>query len=207
MVLGRVDRCLEIFTAQAAQTGVAHLAGLGGLPRLCDVVLLVQSVNVLRERKSSAASDSRRSVSKGLTGSAETVSYGPSYDLPVAVGILAASGQIVGSFDDAVFMGELSLDGEVRSVHGVLPMVDLARKNGKQRAFVPAANAAEASLVSGVEVFPVTTLASLASHLLGAVPIEPHAGAPAETQAELLTRPAARADNPRQCSPASTAVH
>jgi magnesium chelatase family protein len=111
---------------------------------------------------------------------------GPSYDLPVAVGILAASGQIVGSFDDAVFMGELSLDGEVRSVHGVLPMVALARKNGKLRAFVPAANSAEASLVSGVEVYPVTTLASLASHLLGAVPIEPHAGAPAETQAELF---------------------
>jgi magnesium chelatase family protein len=68
----------------------------------------------------------------------------------VAVGILAASGQIVGSFDDAVFMGELSLDGEVRSVHGVLPKVALARKNGK---------------------------------LLGAVPIERHTAAPAETQA------------------------
>lgn len=111
---------------------------------------------------------------------------GPSYDLPVAVGILVASGQVVGSFDDAVFIGELSLDGEVRSVHGVLPMVALARKNGKQRAFVPAANAAEASLVSGVEVFGVTTLASLASHLLGAVPIEAHAGAPAEAPAELF---------------------
>jgi magnesium chelatase family protein len=97
---------------------------------------------------------------------------GPAYDLPIAVGVLAASGQVIGDFEDAVFIGELSLDGDVRPIHGVLPMVALAKKRGKKRAFVPAANAAEGSLVSGIDVFPVTSLASLAAHLLGAVPID-----------------------------------
>ena len=96
---------------------------------------------------------------------------GPAYDLPIAVGVLAASGQIVADLTDAVFFGELSLDGDVRPVHGVLPMVALAKKRGKRRAFVPVANAAEAALVSNIEVFGVTSLASIASHLLGAVPI------------------------------------
>ncbi len=106
---------------------------------------------------------------------------GPSYDLPIAVGMLAASGQIVGDFETSVFIGELSLDGAVRRVNGVLPMVALAQKRGIQRAYVPVLNAPEAALVSGIEVFPVDTLASLAAHLLGAVPIPatvPSADAP-----------------------------
>jgi magnesium chelatase family protein len=100
---------------------------------------------------------------------------GPSYDLPIAVGILAASGQVVGALDDAVFIGELALTGDVRPVHGLLPMVALAKKRGMRRAFVPAANSAEAALVADIEVYPVESLSSLASHLLGAIPIEPRA--------------------------------
>jgi len=96
---------------------------------------------------------------------------GPAYDLPIAVGVLLASGQAVADVEDAVFIGELGLAGEVRPVRGLLPMVMLAGARGMRRAFVPEANAAEASLVRGMRVFPVTTLASLASHLLGAVPI------------------------------------
>ncbi len=96
---------------------------------------------------------------------------GPSYDLPIAVGILAASGQIVADLEDAVFVGELSLDGDVRPIHGALPMVALAKKRGKSRAFVPTANAGEAALVAGIEVFPIESLSSLAAHLLGAVPL------------------------------------
>ena len=110
---------------------------------------------------------------------------GPSYDLPIAVGVLAASGQIVADLEDAVFIGELSLDGDVRAVHGVLPMVALARARGKKRAFVPAANAPEAALVREVEVFPVSSLASLTSHLLGAVPIERFPPGTGATEPEL----------------------
>ncbi len=100
---------------------------------------------------------------------------GPSYDLPIAIGILAASGQVVGALDDAVFIGELALTGDVRPVHGVLPMVALAKRHGMARAFVPAANVAEAALVKDIEVYPVASVASLASHLLGAISIEAHA--------------------------------
>lgn len=110
---------------------------------------------------------------------------GPAYDLPIAIGVLGAAGQVVGNFDDAVFVGELSLDGEVRPVHGVLPMVALARKRGKTRAFVPAVNAPEAALVADMEVYPVTTLASLASHLLGAVLIERHSSQSKPDQPDL----------------------
>ncbi|MCK6563692.1 MAG: YifB family Mg chelatase-like AAA ATPase [Dehalococcoidia bacterium] len=108
---------------------------------------------------------------------------GPAYDLPIAVGVLAASGQLVADLEDAVFVGELSLDGDVRPVHGALPMVALARKRGKRRAFVPTANAGEAALVSEIDVYPVESLASLAAHLLGAAPLAPAAPG-AETSAE-----------------------
>lgn len=101
---------------------------------------------------------------------------GPAYDLPIAVGVLLASGQVVAEATDALFLGELSLDGDVRPVHGVLPMVALAQRRGLRRAFVPVANAREAALVAGMDVYPVESLASLAAHLLGSVPIDvqPH---------------------------------
>ena len=111
---------------------------------------------------------------------------GPAYDLPIAIGMLIASGQIVGNFEDAVFIGELSLDGDVRPVRGILPMVALARARGITRAFVPAPNAGEAALVQGLTVYPVTTLASLASHLMGAVQIEPASAGDAGVAAELF---------------------
>ncbi len=105
---------------------------------------------------------------------------GPAYDLPIAAGMLLASGQVVADVEDAVFLGELALTGAVRPVRGVLPMVALARDRGMKRAFVPAANAGEAALVKGIEVFPVEGLASLAAHLMGAVPLP--AAVPAESR-------------------------
>lgn len=104
---------------------------------------------------------------------------GPAYDLPIAAGVLLASGQIIADVEDAVFIGELGLNGEVRPVRGLLPMVMLAANRGMKRAFVPVDNAPEASLVTGIATYPVTTLASVASHLLGAIPIEPYVREPA----------------------------
>ena len=107
---------------------------------------------------------------------------GPAYDLPIAVGIILASGQVVADVEDAVFVGELALTGDVRPVRGVLPMVAVARARGAKRAFVPVANAAEASLVEGIEVFAVESLTTLAAHLLGASPQPAYAAAPEDVQ-------------------------
>jgi magnesium chelatase family protein len=107
---------------------------------------------------------------------AELRKSGPSYDLPIAVGILLASGQLSGDFAEVLFLGELALDGSLRHTHGILPMVALAREQGLRRVFVPAADAAEASLIAGVEVLGVATLGELVSHLRGEIVLtpEPH---------------------------------
>ncbi len=96
---------------------------------------------------------------------------GPAYDLPIAVGILAATRQAPELFEDALIVGELSLDGEVRHVNGLLPMAGMAEKAGYKRMFVPTADAAEAALVEGVEVYPIDKLADLVNHVKQTKPI------------------------------------
>ncbi len=103
---------------------------------------------------------------------AEVRKEGASYDLPIAVGILAASGQIAADLGLAVFLGELSLDGSLRHTAGILPMVAVARSHGIRTVYVPAIDAAEASLVEDVEVVPVTALVSLINHLRGVQAID-----------------------------------
>ena len=100
---------------------------------------------------------------------------GPAYDLPIAVGILLASEQVGAELSVAGLVGELSLDGQVRSVTGVLPMAVAARDRGLSTLYVPETNAAEAALVEGLEVVPVASLASLVGHLHGYAPIPPYA--------------------------------
>ena len=92
---------------------------------------------------------------------------GPAYDLPIAMGILAATRQIPEAQDDALFVGELSLDGEVRHVNGLLPMASMAQQAGFKRMFVPQADAAEAALVEGIDVYPILQLSDLVKHLTG----------------------------------------
>lgn len=92
---------------------------------------------------------------------------GPAYDLPIAVGILAATRQVIDPLDDALFLGELSLDGSVRHVNGVLLMAHMALQQGYRRLFVPAADAIEASLVQELDIYPVANLATLVRHLQG----------------------------------------
>jgi magnesium chelatase family protein len=107
---------------------------------------------------------------------AEIRKSGPSYDLPIAIGVLLASEQIATDASKVVFLGELSLDGTLCHLQGVLPMVGLARDRGIRTAFVPAIDAAEAALVDGIDVIPVRTLAELVAHLKGALHLEPLAG-------------------------------
>ncbi len=84
---------------------------------------------------------------------------GPSFDLPIALGILAATGQVAPGFiEDCVVVGELSLDGSVKSVSGVLPMALGARNRGVKRFIVPSHNVKEAAIVGEIDVYPVNNL-------------------------------------------------
>jgi len=98
---------------------------------------------------------------------------GASYDLPIALGILIASGQILSDVSDAFFTGELSLDGRLRHTNGILPMVLVAKEKKFQKVFLPKINVNEASIVKGVEVYPVETLLALLRHLTKEIVIEP----------------------------------
>ncbi len=99
---------------------------------------------------------------------------GTAYDLPIALGILAASSQMAHDrFADFVIMGELSLDGEVRPIKGALPIALEARKQGFKGVIVPVANAREAAIVSGLEVIGVDHLKQVVRYLEGKETIAP----------------------------------
>ncbi len=104
---------------------------------------------------------------------ADTKKAGTVYDLPVLLGILAATEQIRAPRADDVFFGELSLTGQLRPVAGALPMALAAQAAGAERLFVPADNASEAAYAQGVTVYPVENISQLADHLNGKTPIEP----------------------------------
>ena len=99
---------------------------------------------------------------------------GPAYDLPIALGILTCMGILPpDAARDVCVFGELSLDGTVRPVRGVLPMTISAVERGVKRIMVPEANANEIRCVDGIEIYPVSTLHAAARHLTGELPIEP----------------------------------
>jgi len=99
---------------------------------------------------------------------------GPAFDLPIALGILFADGQVVADRTDAhLVTGELALDGRVRPVTGVLSAAILAKRRGFRGVLVPAENAPEAAVVDGLEVIPVTCLTEAVGFLAGQLPLQP----------------------------------
>ena len=100
---------------------------------------------------------------------------GSGYDLPIAVAILLARGILKKerTIDDALFIGELSLDGTLRPVNGVLSIAIAARNQKIKKVFLPKYNAAEASLVKGVHIYPVESLSKLIFHLENKQHIDP----------------------------------
>ena len=148
-----------------------------GLPRFDIVGLPDAAVKEARERVRAAMRNcglkfpaSRLTVN---LAPADTKKAGTLYDLPVLLGILAAREEIAQPPKTAAFIGELSLTGELRPVHGALPMAIAAAKNGIEELYLPAGNAAEASFASGLRVYPVENLPQLLAHLRGEELIEP----------------------------------
>lgn len=99
---------------------------------------------------------------------------GSLYDLPIAIGILQASEQIASTMlDDSMFIGELSLNGHIRPVKGVLPLVAMARDRGLKRIFMAEENVAEGAVVNGIEIIGVDSLVELCEILSGRMPYTP----------------------------------
>ena len=148
-----------------------------GLPSITIVGLPDAAVQESRERVRAAI----RNTGLAFPNSRLTVNLapadlrkeGPAYDLPIAVGILLASEQILADLDGAIIMGELSLDGGVRHVSGVLPVAVMAQEQGYQTLYVPAEDAPEASLIDGLDVYPIPNLLALIDHLTGHARLAP----------------------------------
>jgi len=90
---------------------------------------------------------------------------GAGYDLAIAVCIIKSNKQLWGNTDDCLFVGELALNGETRPTNGIVPIAIFARDKGYKHLFVPEANAHEAALVGGVNIYPVRDLKQLIEHL------------------------------------------
>ena len=105
---------------------------------------------------------------------ADVKKEGPSFDLPIAVGMLAASDQLQSEgLDNYIMVGELALTGAVRPVKGVLPIAWRARAEGRVGVLVPPENAAEAAVVEGLKVIPIENLRQAVAFLEGEIQIEP----------------------------------
>lgn len=98
---------------------------------------------------------------------------GSVYDLPILVSILKATEQISSSLDEFAFVGELSLEGHIRRINGVLPMVIKARDRGLKAVFVPEENGREASVVDGISIFAISKVSDLVDFLNGVISLNP----------------------------------
>ncbi len=142
-----------------------------GLPRFDLVGLPDSAVSESRERVRSAIKNcgldfpiSRITVN---LAPADQKKEGPIYDLPILIALLLASEQLKCKTEDCAFLGEVSLSGEIRHINGVLPMVIKAKNAGISNIFIPYDNTAEASVVDGVNVYPVRHIKELLDHLNG----------------------------------------
>src|SRR5207249_1247056 len=136
------------------------------------------AVKESKDRVSTALSNSGYKFPMGKTtinlAPADVKKEGPSFDLPIALGILAASEQIeTDQMENFVMVGELALTGAVRPCKGVLPIALKARADKKIGVLVPAENAAEAAVVAGLQVIPVQNLREAAQFLEGEIKIAP----------------------------------
>ena len=145
---------------------------LSGLPSFNIVGLPDKAVGESRERVRSALKNINKDYfpDKKLTvnlAPGDLPKEGPSFDLPIAISILLANGSLSADVKEALFLGELSLDGTLRATKGILPVVLLSRERGIKRVFVPEKNSLEAAIVSGIEVYPAKNLRQIILHLSG----------------------------------------
>ncbi|MDY6878977.1 MAG: YifB family Mg chelatase-like AAA ATPase [Desulfatiglans sp.] len=150
-----------------------------GLPSFATVGLPEGAVRESKERVKAAVKNSGYHFpSDKITvnlAPADIKKEGSAFDLPMALGILAATGLLrKPMYSDYVFLGELALDGLLRPVKGVLSMVIAAKERRLKGVYLPTENATEAAVVEGIDVYPVKTLAQVVNALLGVSQIDPY---------------------------------
>ena len=149
-----------------------------GLPSFATVGLPEGAVRESKERVKAAIKNSGYQFpSDRITvnlAPADIKKEGSAFDLPMALGILVATGLIDKSLcSEYLFLGELALDGLVRPVKGVLPVTICAKQLGIKGIFLPLANAPEAAVVEGIDIYPITVLSQVIEALLGISKIDP----------------------------------
>lgn len=157
-----------------------------GLPQFDIVGLPDSAVRESRDRVRAAVKNSgcqfpMQRMTTNLAP-ADVKKAGSGFDLAISLGVLLASEQLhTTALRGAVVIGEMALDGTLRPLNGVLPMVIAAKEEGFTAAYVPAANAAEAMLVDGIRVFPIHTLKQAVAHLNGSKTLAPTSAKPVTT--------------------------
>ena len=140
-----------------------------GMPAWDIVGLPDASVREAKERVKTAIKNSRFEIeSRKITVNLAPANFrkeGTSFDLPIAVGILKSFGYIKYEFDDTIFTGELSLDGTINKVKGILPICIEAKKLGIKRVIVPVENEEEGAIVDGIEIIGVRNLKEVVGYL------------------------------------------
>ena len=155
--------------------------GVNGIPGMEIIGLPDASVRESRDRVYAAIINCGIDIKpKRITvnlAPADQKKEGPSFDLPIAVGVLISTGMLVPcdtfSADQTVIFGELSLDGKVRPVHGALPMVISAKECGIRNIVLPEQNAREVACIEGMNIYPVSSLLQVIHHINGTEPIIP----------------------------------
>ena len=149
-----------------------------GLPAFATVGLPEGAVRESKERvKASIKNSGYRFPSDRITvnlAPADIKKEGSAFDLPMALGILAATRLVKPpAYDKTLVLGELALDGLIRPIRGALPIAIKAKEMGLKGIFLPAENAPEAAVVEGIDIYPVETLSQLVETLLGISKINP----------------------------------
>ena len=184
-MLARVNSCALVgLDGVTVEVEVDISRGLGafnivGLP---DAAVQESKERVRAAIKNAGLEFPNRRITVNLAP-ADVRKEGGIYDLPIAVGIIAASGQVELRDERSIFLGELSLDGGVRHANGVLSMVAVGQEAGFEVAYVPLIDVSEASVVRDVTVLPVDSLQQLVAHYNGLIQIEPHAEKISESRA------------------------
>lgn len=150
-----------------------------GLPTLQIVGLATKSVDEAKERVRSAIRNSQLEFASNKVtvnlSPANLPKEGAHYDLPIAVAMLVQTGQIKNDqINNIVFAGELGLDGNLRTIRGAITIAETAKKAGKLAVILPDKNAQQASLVSGIDVIPATSILDVFLHLCGEKIITPY---------------------------------